>query len=300
MNIGSLLVEKTGDFSNVKVNKALPDGVSATGSAQSDSTVNSAVEVIFDSTVKLLLNEVSEIIQQRQALFAALPEPVEEAVREIVRQNTPGQETVANGLVSVIKAEKTVAGQIQQLAEEIMLHLDRQQLPSIISTLPEPIKRDLQAFLAKENAYPEKLKTIAESLQEIAKTYQKPAMQDAEMHGQGAMLALTVPLYLGEGNIPYPAYIHVYRQQDKEQTECIRAGQDIWLRICLSTENIGIVDVIFHLYNQSLVNVGVTFSGEEPAKFFETFIPLVRREFEGSEVTLAEIRVKAMGAENEK
>lgn len=558
MNIGSLSVEKTSGFANVKVNQeqALAGGVTTTDTNDNNGALKSAVEVMLDGTVKALLREVSQAIQQRQVLLDLLPEPLEQAVRTIIRQNTSGQETLASGLVDVVKTEKALAGQIQQLAEEILLHLDRQQLQSMIGTLPESmrknlrdfllkenaysekgtvnsgtlqsqeavpktgaqetasttnftrqnknysgtlppsveedslsrtlqqlrnimdtlpetakrnlqdffmkenayfekpsvntgalpneipktvvreeaagtdteqnslarqdkavegkvqqllqeavlpykwqqlqyivsklpehmrksiqeflkekngdteevknfedllqstktvldngrknppapetiagkprnqdmamegrmqqlteetdipqnrqqtqpiidklpesIKKDLQAFLLKESAFPENLKTVAESLQEIAKTYQKPTAQNAELHGQETVLALTVPLYLGEGTSPYPAYIHVYRQQDDEQAEGVGSGQDIWLRICLSTENIGIVDMIFHLYKQSLVNIGVTFSGEEPAKFFETFVPLVRQDLKGSAVTLAEIRVKATGVENEK
>lgn len=265
----------------------------------------------------------------KKSLQALLAQDDSDAEQQKLSENTPGRMTEAGRNLNSKQAE-TVLGQIRQLLEKLASPHGRQLLQdipdpeatadksytplkqneaptgkpeqprSIMDILPESSKTELQAFLIKERIHPDKFKAIAETLQELASTYQKPAGAEAEMQRTGATLALSIPLYLGEGNIPYPAYIHLYKQDKEQSGYGETSGQDIWLRICLSTEHIGLVDIIFHLYNQSIVNVGVTFSGDEPARSFENFIPLVQQEFEGSGVTLAEIRVKTTGVDHEK
>ncbi|MBP2663989.1 MAG: hypothetical protein H6Q71_1937, partial [Firmicutes bacterium] len=89
---------------------------------------------------------------------------------------------------------------------------------------------------------PEELKAAIKVLQELAGTMSKASGVTAERQDAQRVLTFAVPLYFGEGQTAYPAYVHVYYHEEEDKKNPGQKVTETWLRICLETENIGIVD----------------------------------------------------------
>lgn len=138
----------------------------------------------------------------------------------------------------------------------------------------------------------EKLQETIRSMREMTASMKSSVAFSGEKIDNNSALSFSMPLYLGEGMQPYPAYIHLYHQRQKGQKES--GGEytyETWLRICLSTENIGPVDIVFRLYQENLLNVKVAFSRAEAAQGFNSFVPNIRESLDESALDLVEVSV---------
>ncbi|HEY3425712.1 MAG TPA: hypothetical protein VGL27_13010 [Negativicutes bacterium] len=136
-----------------------------------------------------------------------------------------------------------------------------------------------------------KLQKASQALSELATSMQKTTALHGETTASQTTVALTIPLYFGEGLQPYPAYIHVYHEREQNGEAPEEQCYDTWLRICLVTENIGVVDMVFHLYQENQVNVRVAFTSADPAALFTEAIPDIRTVFADYPLNLADMNV---------
>ncbi len=136
-----------------------------------------------------------------------------------------------------------------------------------------------------------KLQKASQALRELAASMQKTTALHGETTASQTTVALTIPLYFGEGIQPYPAYIHVYHEREQNGEVPEEQRYDTWLRICLVTENIGVVDMVFHLYQENQVNVRVAFTSADPAALFTEAIPDIRTVFADYPLNLADMNV---------
>jgi hypothetical protein len=136
-----------------------------------------------------------------------------------------------------------------------------------------------------------KLQKASQALSELAASMQKTTALHGETTASQTTVALTIPLYFGEGLQPYPAYIHVYHEREQNGEAPEEQCYDTWLRICLVTENIGVVDMVFHLYQENQVNVRVAFTSADPAALFTEAIPDIRTVFADYPLNLADMNV---------
>ncbi|HMM21440.1 MAG TPA: hypothetical protein PKA10_12035 [Selenomonadales bacterium] len=142
------------------------------------------------------------------------------------------------------------------------------------------------------------LKQAEETLQEMVALTQRPAAQPAgETLAGHKTLSFALPLYLGEEKKPYPAYIHI--SQDREPPGGGRgdAVRDTWLRLCLLTENLGLVDLIFHLYGQNMLTIKAGFGEAAIADSFRRELSAIRQKFHDGPFTLTDITVTAPATE---
>jgi hypothetical protein len=102
------------------------------------------------------------------------------------------------------------------------------------------------------------------------------------------------PLYLGDNAHCYPTYIHVY-DQTADGRDIDDNQKETWFRICLLTENMGAVELVFRLYEQSKLNLRVTFSDDENVKSFNEYMPEIEAAFEGMPLDLTEVKVSVIG-----
>ncbi|CQR70651.1 hypothetical protein SpAn4DRAFT_1620 [Sporomusa ovata] len=139
---------------------------------------------------------------------------------------------------------------------------------------------------------PEEAKEAIKVVRELAETMSKTSGVTAERQDAQRVLTIAVPLYFGDGQTVYPAYIHVYYQEEEDKKNPGQKVTETWLRICLETENIGMVDAAFRLYDGNNLDVKVRFTDAEAASGFADSMEEVREQLGQLPLTLGEFLVR--------
>lgn len=109
-------------------------------------------------------------------------------------------------------------------------------------------------------------------------------------------MSFMMPLYMGENEkIPYPAYIHIYDEEEDDPRWPGNKKKETWLRVCLLTENIGAVDVTFRMYEEHNVDVRVIFSDSESVNDFREYIDEFRSSFNELPLNLMDLQIGMTG-----
>ena len=103
-----------------------------------------------------------------------------------------------------------------------------------------------------------------------------------------------MPLYLGENEKSYPAYIHVY-DETKPDKETGALKKETWLRLCVLTENLGAVELTCRIYEHEHLDIRLFFANRETAAEFRDHVPELRRSMRGSKLHLEDVAVGAPG-----
>lgn len=103
-------------------------------------------------------------------------------------------------------------------------------------------------------------------------------------------ISFVMPLYLGENEISYPAYIHIYDEPPHEDERGVMR-KDTWFRVCVLTENIGAVDIVCQLYEGKNLNLRVMFSDQEAVQAFSDYLPDIRKALYKTEINLIDLKV---------
>ena len=106
-------------------------------------------------------------------------------------------------------------------------------------------------------------------------------------------MSFIMPLFMGAAE-SYPAYIHVYDEayQDEEDD---RAKKETWLRICVLTDNIGMVELINRIYEENHVDMRLYFSDADAAWEFREHLDSIRETADGSSLVIEGIQIGAIG-----
>jgi len=107
-------------------------------------------------------------------------------------------------------------------------------------------------------------------------------------------LNFMMPLYLGDNEDSYPAYIHVYDEAERDPDTGMEQ-KETWLRICLLTDYIGAVELTCRLYEGTHLDMRLFFSSSETADEFREQIPDLKDSLRDSSLRLEEIKVGAVG-----
>ena len=128
------------------------------------------------------------------------------------------------------------------------------------------------------------------------------ASMRGQMEGEGTnniqgerSMNFMMPLYLGENEKNYPAYIHVY-DEEKQHEDAAAPAKETWLRICLLTENIGAVELTCRVYDKSKLDVRVIFSQSDAVQGFKEYLPEFRASFRESSLQLSDLKIGVVGA----
>ena len=103
-------------------------------------------------------------------------------------------------------------------------------------------------------------------------------------------ISFVMPLYIGEGGHSYPAYINLYDEPEHED-ECGRKRKDTWFRVCVLTDNIGVVDIVCQLFEGNNLNLRINFSDNEIVKDFGEYLPDIRKALYDTFIHLNDLRV---------
>ncbi len=148
---------------------------------------------------------------------------------------------------------------------------------------------DIAAWPGKN---PQELKAAATIIRALAETMPKAGGVVVERQEQQSLLTFTIPLYFGDGQTAYPAHIHIYHQQEQDKTNSSQTVTETWLRISLETENIGLVETSFRLYDGHTVDVKVRFTDPAAADGFAAIAGEVKAKLGELPLTLGEFLVK--------
>lgn len=103
-------------------------------------------------------------------------------------------------------------------------------------------------------------------------------------------ISFVMPLYIGENEQSYPAYVNLYHEPSHED-ERGRLRKDTWFRVCVLTENIGAVDIVCQLYEGNNLNLRVRFSDQEAVQAFSEYLPDIRKALYDTSVHLNDLKV---------
>ena len=103
-------------------------------------------------------------------------------------------------------------------------------------------------------------------------------------------ISFVMPLYIGENEQSYPAYVNLYHEPPHED-ERGRLRKDTWFRVCVLTENIGAVDIVCQLYEGNNLNLRVRFSDQEAVPAFSEYLPDIRKALYDTSVHLNDLKV---------
>lgn len=144
---------------------------------------------------------------------------------------------------------------------------------------------------------PKALKKAGKSLSDFASMMKNSMLPENGRTAEGhRSMSFMTPLYMADDmQKPYPAYIHVYDENQKDENGG-PAKKETWIRVCLLTDNIGAVDVSFRMYEGSNLDVRIYFSEKENIEEFRDYMDEFRASFDDKPLTLMSVKVGVAGA----
>ena len=140
------------------------------------------------------------------------------------------------------------------------------------------------------------LKKAGKSISDFASMMKNSLLPENGRTPEGhRSMSFMTPLYMADDmQKPYPAYIHVY-DEDKKDENGGPSKKETWIRVCLLTENIGAVDVSFRMYEGSNLDVRIYFSERENLEEFRDYMDEFRASFDDKPLTLMSVKVGVAG-----
>lgn len=134
------------------------------------------------------------------------------------------------------------------------------------------------------------LQKSAGVLKELAQSMYKSAGLSGEKQAEQSTLSFSVPLHVAEG-VYYPAHIHIYHQQKNNNSQPTEREFETWLRVCVDTENIGMVESVFRLYGDNNLCIRVNFPDTFAAEQFSQDLPKIRTSIGDAKLNLTDLTV---------
>lgn len=223
---------------------------------------------------KLLQNLV---LQEEPALPGPpMSQPSPEAPPPLVRQPQTAPEKLLH-----------LASALEQAAEPAIA--EGRQAAKANAALQPDLAEAVRALRGKS---PEELKTSAGMIRELAETMPRAGGILTERQDNQRVLSFTTLLYFDAGETAYPAHIHLFHQKEEDQKHPGHTVAETWLRVCLETENLGLVDTLFRLHDRDMVDVKVQFGDQSAAAAFAAGADEVKDKLRELPLTLGEFLVK--------
>ena len=211
-------------------------------------------------------------------------------------------------LQKFINNDQTVLSEKEAKQLQLLLRLCENNVPASVrqaaiqNNMPDLPR--LWAFMqfcdltALKEKNPRSLKSASRNVADFAGAM-RSQMEGAQVRsskGQRSMNFM-MPLYLGDNEKSYPAYIHVY-DENKQESEKAELKKETWIRICLLTENIGAVELTCRLYEKRRLDVRVFFSEPESVRGFNEYVPEFRESFRDLPLELVDLKVGTAGGKS--
>jgi len=106
---------------------------------------------------------------------------------------------------------------------------------------------------------------------------------------------MMMPLYMGDNQTSYPTYLNVYDETNRDE----ETGQDkkeTWVRICVLTDNIGAVELVFRVYEENQLDMRFYFSRSDVAQEFRNiYVNQLKKSVGETSLNVGEVRVGSVG-----
>lgn len=143
---------------------------------------------------------------------------------------------------------------------------------------------------AWQNADPQNLHKAAGTIKELAQSMYKSIAGETERQIDHKTLSFSVPLYFADGS-SYPTHIHIYQQEKESSEQVTRKQFETWMRVSMDTQNIGLVDSVFRLYEEKKLDLRVIFPDSDAISEFTQKLPDIRKSIEDTNLTLTNIMI---------
>lgn len=114
------------------------------------------------------------------------------------------------------------------------------------------------------------LHKAGEDIDSFAKFMNKSFPAESFATANGKSLDFLFPLFLDK-KTNYPTYLNIYNEEDNAQTATGKRPKSTWMRLCCLTNNIGVVEIIMHLYDRENLSINLSFSRSDIAIAFENY-----------------------------
>ena len=105
---------------------------------------------------------------------------------------------------------------------------------------------------------------------------------------------MMVPIFLGADSTNYPTYLSIFDESTKDP-ETGENKKETWLRICVLTDHIGAVELIFRVYEENQLDMRFYFSDSESADDFRDYVSKLRDSIRQTSFNIGEIRIGSIG-----
>lgn len=106
---------------------------------------------------------------------------------------------------------------------------------------------------------------------------------------------MMVPLYMGDNETSYPTYFNIY-DENEQDPDTGENKKETWVRICILTDHVGAVELVFRIYDDSKLDMRFYFSQSEIAKEFgDIYVNELKKSMKNYSLNLGEISVGSVG-----
>jgi phage gpG-like protein len=140
------------------------------------------------------------------------------------------------------------------------------------------------------NSDPQNLQKSVATIKELAQSMYKSLAGETERQIDHKTLSFTVPLYFADGT-SYPTHIHIYQQEKENGNQVTKKQFETWMRVSVDTQNIGLVDSVFRLYEENKLDLRVIFPDSDAISEFTKSLPEIRKSIEDTTLTLTNIMI---------
>ncbi len=154
------------------------------------------------------------------------------------------------------------------------------------------VRQKLADSLPWQKLPAETLRQASRTVRELAAAAPQPDQAAAETPAGQKVLVMTMPVYFADGK-SYPAYLHISRDREQAGGGEAAAQRETWLRLCVATDNLGVVDMVFYLRGEQQLSIRVAFGNREAGEEFRRALPELREAMAASPLTLTDIAVVA-------
>lgn len=141
-----------------------------------------------------------------------------------------------------------------------------------------------------QNTDPQNLQRSAGTIKELAYSLYKSMAGETQRQLDHKVLSFSVPLYFADGT-SYPTHIHIYHQESDSTNPQVKRQFETWMRVSVDTQNIGLVDSVFRLYEENKLDLRVLFPDTDAISEFKQSLPEIRKSIEDTTLTLTNIMI---------
>ena len=224
-------------------------------------------------------------------LFTAKPEVTLENLRQTqnilqaVYQGIAGAET---NLVSSTKRPELFDSLAKLAPKWLTASIPKEEQTEILHLWAAAKQVDVSPWLKLSS--PERHR-ILQLLRELASTFEQPEpFRLARENADSRVFLMQLPLYAPGQERPYPAIIQVYEEK-KDPLRKQELLQEIWVRVSLQTDNLGVVDLSFRLQDKRYLSIFSRFAEPTAAEAFRNLLADIRQDFLDGPLELKKIAV---------